>query len=27
VTALEISPGDDVEVRLAPLGSLAVSFE
>ncbi|MEA2133343.1 MAG: hypothetical protein QOC68_1252 [Solirubrobacteraceae bacterium] len=27
VTALEIAPGDEVEVSLAPLGSLAVSFE
>jgi 2-keto-4-pentenoate hydratase len=27
VTALEIAPGDEVEVRLEPLGSLAVSFE
>jgi 2-keto-4-pentenoate hydratase len=27
VTALEISPGDEVEVRLEPLGTLAVSFE
>jgi len=27
VPALEIAPGDEVEVRLAPLGSLAVSFE
>ena len=27
VTALEIAPGDEVEVALAPLGSLAVSFE
>ena len=26
VPALEIAPGDDVEVRLEPLGSLAVSF-
>jgi len=27
VTALEIAPGDEVEVRLEPLGGLAVSFE
>jgi 2-keto-4-pentenoate hydratase len=27
VTALEIAPGDEVEVSLEPLGSLAVSFE
>ena len=27
VPALEIAPGDAVEVRLAPLGTLAVSFE
>ena len=27
VPALEIAPGDEVEVRLEPLGSLAVSFE
>ena len=27
VAALAISPGDEVEVRLEPLGSLAVSFE
>lgn len=27
VAALEIAPGDEVEVRLEPLGSLAVSFE
>jgi 2-keto-4-pentenoate hydratase len=27
VTALEVAPGDEVEVSLAPLGSLAVSFE
>ena len=27
VTALAIAPGDEVEVRLEPLGSLAVSFE
>ncbi len=27
VTALEIAPGDEVEVRLEPLGSLAVAFE
>jgi 2-keto-4-pentenoate hydratase len=27
VPALEIASGDEVEVRLAPLGSLAVSFE
>jgi 2-keto-4-pentenoate hydratase len=27
VPALEITPGDEVEVRLEPLGSLAVSFE
>jgi 2-oxo-3-hexenedioate decarboxylase len=27
VTALEIAPGDTVEVRLEPLGSLTVSFE
>ena len=27
VTALEIAPGDEVEVGLEPLGSLAVSFE
>ena len=26
-TALEIAPGDEVEVRLEPLGGLAVSFE
>ncbi len=27
VPALEIAPGDEVEVRLEPLGTLAVSFE
>ena len=27
VPALAIAPGDEVEVRLEPLGSLAVSFE
>ena len=27
VTALEIAPGDAIEVRLEPLGSLTVSFE
>ena len=27
VPALEIAPGDEVEVSLAPLGTLAVSFE
>jgi 2-oxo-3-hexenedioate decarboxylase len=27
VAALEISPGDEVEVRLEPLGTLTVSFE
>ena len=27
VTALEIAPGDKVEVALEPLGSLAVAFK
>ena len=27
VPALDIAPGDTVEVRLPPLGSLIVSFE